>query len=224
MMMTELTINMKVMTSDELLAAYAAGERAFRGVDMRGANLEGAYLHDIEMQGSFLMGANFRGAHLQMAAFEDAYLRDADFTGAYLAEASLAGAYLAGTKLEGANLGSAILRGAQFARTNMKGAYVAGARGLYSAYAPFLAAAGDALYAGIEVDHYAKQIELFFDAEDEQGMTAAECRDMVRESWRDISIHAAQYDAAIAFIEACFADDMKFRRWDYLLTYGEALT
>jgi uncharacterized protein YjbI with pentapeptide repeats len=49
--------NKNNMTAQELLAAYAAGERNFGGADLRfavlkGANLKGANLHEADRMGS----------------------------------------------------------------------------------------------------------------------------------------------------------------------------
>jgi hypothetical protein len=65
------------MNSTELIARYAAGERAFRKVDLRGVDLAGATLS----------GANL----------SDATLSGADLSRANLSRATLSGANLAGT-------------------------------------------------------------------------------------------------------------------------------
>jgi GTP-binding protein len=88
---------MENMTAEELLAAYAAGERNFSGADLIGANLIGANLI-----GANLIGANFSGADLR-----DANLNKADLSGANLDGANLSGANLSGANLSGADLSGA---------------------------------------------------------------------------------------------------------------------
>jgi uncharacterized protein YjbI with pentapeptide repeats len=72
----------QTMTVQELLAAYATGERDFSGANLIGANLIGANLSE----------ANFS---------------EANFSGAYLIGANLSGADLSGANLSGANLSGA---------------------------------------------------------------------------------------------------------------------
>ena len=83
------------MTRDELLAAYAAGKRNFRGADLCGADLCGACLCGADLAGADLAGADLRWA----------YLGGADLAGAYLGGADLRWAYLGGADLGGADLG-----------------------------------------------------------------------------------------------------------------------
>jgi hypothetical protein len=88
---------MENMTAEELLAAYAAGERNFSGADLSGADLS---------------GADLRGADLSRANLSHANLFKAN-----LFKANLSGADLKGANLDGANLKGAI--GVQLA--NMPG-------------------------------------------------------------------------------------------------------
>ena len=60
------------MTRDELLAAYAEGERNFRGANLSGANLSGA-----DLSGAYLRSADLRSANLSGADLSGAYLRSA---------------------------------------------------------------------------------------------------------------------------------------------------
>ena len=75
------------MTSNELLAAYGAGNRAFCDAYLRGANLG---------------GADLRGADLGSANLRCADLRCADLSGADLVGADLRSAGLSGADLRGA--------------------------------------------------------------------------------------------------------------------------
>jgi len=83
-----------------------------RGVDLRGAYLEGA-----DFRVAALIGADLKGANLSMADLEGA-----DLKGANLRAVNLEGACLVGTDLRGADLGGADLRGA-----NLRTAYLEGA-------------------------------------------------------------------------------------------------
>ncbi len=125
------------MNKEEFLAAYAAGDR-----DFRGANLTGADLRDAILTGADLSGANLRRADLRFVALARADLRDAilmgadlrsvdftgaDFTGAILTGANLTGAWLQGADLTGADLSGADLSGAVLRGANLTGANLTGA-------------------------------------------------------------------------------------------------
>jgi uncharacterized protein YjbI with pentapeptide repeats len=97
---------MKNMTGQELLAAYAAGERDFIGVDLIGVDLNGAIL-----EGANLMEANLSGANLSGAKLMDANLIMAKLMDANLMDANLSGAQLFGANLSGADLSEANLEG-----------------------------------------------------------------------------------------------------------------
>ena len=90
---------MENMTAQELLAAYAAGERDFSGADLRGAELEKANLS----------GANLSRANLSEARLGYANLSHANFSGADLREAALYGSDLDGANFDGADLRGAML-------------------------------------------------------------------------------------------------------------------
>ena len=110
------------MNAEELLKAYAGGQRYFEGADLKGANLKGAYLRSAD-----LGGADLGGAYLRSADLGDANLGGANLRGANLKGADLGGAYLEGADLGGANLGGANLGGANFRYANLKSAYLGGA-------------------------------------------------------------------------------------------------
>lgn len=84
------------MTREELLRRYAAGERDFRGADLRGANLRGADLRDANLRWADLTDADLRGADLTDADLRRANLRRANLRGADLRWADLSNAYLTG--------------------------------------------------------------------------------------------------------------------------------
>lgn len=86
---------------DEIRRAAASGFRAFRGMDLTGADLHGLDLR----------GADFTGAWLESADLRQANLSGANFSYAVLAHAELSGAIAIGTNFEGANLGASRLDG-----------------------------------------------------------------------------------------------------------------
>ena len=58
---------MESMTAQELLAAYAAGERNFSGADLSGANLSKASLSGANFSGADLLDVSLSGANLNGA-------------------------------------------------------------------------------------------------------------------------------------------------------------
>jgi uncharacterized protein YjbI with pentapeptide repeats len=115
---------MENMTAQELLAAYAAGERNFRQADLSGAdlghaNLSGAKFYEANLREAVLIGANLSGADLSFAKLHNADLWEANLEGANLWEANLSGAVLGranlrNTYLEGVDFDGAMLDGANF--------------------------------------------------------------------------------------------------------------
>ena len=222
-------------TREKLLAAFKAGQRNFVGVDLRGAdlreadlaeadlrraNLYGADLSGADLRRATLYGATLYGANLSGANLSGADLSGADLYGATLYGANLSGANLSGADLSGADLSGADLRranlrradlrradlsGADLRRANLREAYPIGCLGLYSVRPPFMSSRNDALYAGVfERDG---GLVLLFSAGCQHQQTAAELREKVRET-HGMNAHAVQYEAAITFIEVCFASDM----------------
>ncbi len=86
------------------LGAAQAGQRAFAGM-----NLIGADLRDMDLR-----GADFAGAMLEDANLDGAQLDDCDFSNAVLARATLGRASLARAKFDGANLGGTQCEGSVF--------------------------------------------------------------------------------------------------------------
>ncbi len=134
----------KEISGEELLRRYAAGERNFplitlndeksvlEGVDLRGINLMGAYLHYAPWWNVNLSGACLLAADLAGVSMDGADLSNADLTGACLWGTNLTNANLSNCILEGANLRRAILWNA-----NLRGAVLDGA---ILAYADFTGA------------------------------------------------------------------------------------
>ena len=148
---------------------------------------------------------NFVGVDLSEADLRGANLREADLREADLRRADLYGADLSGADLYGANLYGANLSRADLYGANLSGADLIGCFGLYGVRPPFMSSRNDALYAGVfERDG---GLVLLFSAGCQHQQTAAELREKVRET-HGMNAHAVQYEAAITFIEVCFASDM----------------
>ncbi|ELS03476.1 putative low-complexity protein [Xenococcus sp. PCC 7305] len=80
------------MKASEVLARYAAGERNFRGKNLRGQSFKGTNLSGADFTGTNLSGADFTGANLSGADFSGAEIRSTNFTGANLLGADFSGA------------------------------------------------------------------------------------------------------------------------------------
>lgn len=119
---------------------------------------------------------------------------------------TLLAAFKAGQRnFAGANLREANLRVADLYGANLSEANLIGCFGLYGVRPPFMSSRNDALYAGVfERDG---GLVLLFNAGCQLQQTAAELREKVRET-HGMNAHAVQYEAAITFIEVCFASDM----------------
>ena len=72
--------------------------------NLRGANLQEAYLRRTVLRWADLQGADLQGAHLREADLREADLQGADLQGADLQEAYLRRTVLQGANLRGANL------------------------------------------------------------------------------------------------------------------------
>jgi Pentapeptide repeats (8 copies) len=133
----------EVMTAEELLERYAAGERDFAGVDLyphegcdwtmltrqnlQGINLRGAYLYRANFGLSDLSGADLSGAYLKIGALGCAILRGSKMRGTILKQAILRMADLTDSDLTDANLAGARLMEANFTRVNLTAAILTNA-------------------------------------------------------------------------------------------------
>lgn len=95
-----------VMSTEELLKRYAAGEREFTGIDLSEVDLSG-----VNLAGADLSGANLLGTDLSVA----------NLSGVNLSNAKLDLANLTGANLEGANVTSASILAANLTNVNLKG-------------------------------------------------------------------------------------------------------
>ncbi len=87
--------------------------------------LQGAHLHNANLQGADLTDVNLQGANLSWANLQGADLTDANLQGANLIVANLPGVDLTEANLQRANLFVADLRGADLAVANLQGANLA---------------------------------------------------------------------------------------------------
>jgi Pentapeptide repeats (8 copies) len=126
-----------VMTAEELLERYAAGERDFSGIQLDGgeltsSNLSGINLSDADLSEQYLkevnlVGANLRNVGFGRACLTKANLRNCDLTGADLTFANLARADLTNVCLIDAHLSGADLVEADLTGANLTGADLEGA-------------------------------------------------------------------------------------------------
>jgi uncharacterized protein YjbI with pentapeptide repeats len=118
-------------TTQEMQAQYQAGERNFRGIQLRREDLHGLNLPGVDFSGADFTEANLRDANLSGANFQGAYFNEADLSSANLEKANLKGAsliktYLIKTNLQGANLEEALCTGAILTRSYLQGACLKG--------------------------------------------------------------------------------------------------
>ena len=91
--------------SNTVLQEIRAPHARWRGVNLKGSDLQRGCLHDADLQGSDLSGADLRDCDLRHADLRRTNLRDADLRGADLRGADLEGASSNRDTLLGARLG-----------------------------------------------------------------------------------------------------------------------
>ncbi|WP_353259919.1 pentapeptide repeat-containing protein, partial [Prochlorothrix hollandica] len=114
------------MEVSKLLLRYQEGQRDFRQVSLRAANLARAQLAFVNFDQGDLREANLKAAQLAGANLEGAELTNANLAGANLLGATLLSARLIRTNLEGALLSGADLRGAILKQANLRNASCVG--------------------------------------------------------------------------------------------------
>ncbi len=186
-------------TVDELLKAYALGERFFENARLNGANLEGARLNGANLEGANLEGARLKGANLSYAN---------------LSYANLEGANLENARLNGANLSYANLEGARLNGASLEGARLNNAVGIYSVFGLNLSSRHDALLGSIAIENGGVELRLVEGCT--KPLTVGAMLEAVETEHGD-SIHGQQYRLAIAFIQGLFDIDMSEGKWNYLL-------
>ena len=102
------------MDREELLRRYAAGERDFSGVSLRGLDFSDCDLSGINLSNADLESTEWEGANLSGANLSGAFLADSGLNNANLTEANLSRARLQDCALSGANLTDACVRGTLF--------------------------------------------------------------------------------------------------------------
>lgn len=107
------------MDVKELRARYAAGERDFCEVNLRGADLSGVNLRDANLSDTNLCAANLSNANLSGVNLRDADLSYANLCGVNLSGAYLWSAYLSDANLHDANLSGAYLHDANLTNANL---------------------------------------------------------------------------------------------------------
>jgi uncharacterized protein YjbI with pentapeptide repeats len=108
-------LEVEIMTAEELLERYAAGERDFSGIKFeRSIDLEDAQIPGINLSNSTMVranltdtnlsGANLSGANLGSSCLENTKLKRANLSRTILSNSTLVGADLTGADLTGADL------------------------------------------------------------------------------------------------------------------------
>ncbi len=107
---------------DRLLVTRQCENCDLQGLELRGADLQGAVLHLSDLSYADLQGVRLEGAILRLTNFQGAKLQGANFQGAYPQKANFAQANLEGTNFQGANL-----LDADFKQANLQGSSLRGA-------------------------------------------------------------------------------------------------
>jgi DNA-binding XRE family transcriptional regulator len=118
-----------VMTAEELLQRYTAGERDFSGLNLirlnvggdnpLGANLNGINLSGSNLSESDLTKINLSEANLSGADLSQCLLKNANLSGANLSGANLSNTLVSGSNLTGADLTSANLMNTAMTKVNL---------------------------------------------------------------------------------------------------------
>ena len=95
-------------------------------VHLKGANLQGMDLRDVNLDRVRLSGANMQDADLRGMIIDDEALHNVSLQGADLSNADLGGSYLYDANMRGANLQGTILKGAHLGGADMTGADMTG--------------------------------------------------------------------------------------------------
>ncbi|NEQ97951.1 MAG: pentapeptide repeat-containing protein [Cyanothece sp. SIO2G6] len=99
----------EITKPDDLLQAYANGDRAFNGINLARKSLKGA-----DLKGADMSYGDFSGTNLSQANLRGADLSYATLRGANLTETNLRGAMLIGTDLRTDTLTAATVTDADY--------------------------------------------------------------------------------------------------------------
>ena len=101
---------LSVISTDEFLKRYEAGQRAFEYVELiEGQSLRGAVLAGTVFRNSWASCIDFREADLREASFIDSNVKVSDFRGADLRGASFRGCVICGVLMKGAKLENVVM-------------------------------------------------------------------------------------------------------------------
>jgi uncharacterized protein YjbI with pentapeptide repeats len=112
-------LEIEVMTAEELLRRYEAGERDFSGVDLYGITLEEVELPDIRLNGANLYGVTLSDVDLRSADLSNAILEGSQLRGVDLSGANLSGCRLSDSAMEYVDLSNANLTDARLYETGL---------------------------------------------------------------------------------------------------------
>jgi uncharacterized protein YjbI with pentapeptide repeats len=109
-----------ITTAEQLLTAYASGQRDFQRINLPKAELSG-----VDLSGCNFTEANFQGADLRESNLSRCNLSRVNFKGARLRRTNLIGSTLQGADFQGANLYRAKLirsdlQNADFGRADLR--------------------------------------------------------------------------------------------------------
>jgi uncharacterized protein YjbI with pentapeptide repeats len=122
----DVVLEVGVMTAEELLARYTAGERDFRGAALREIVLQYGQLGGIDLSNADLICADLSGCGFQEANLSGANLRGADLSGCSFRKTNLQGADCRGTLFIGSNLSALSLGSINLERANLSVATLIG--------------------------------------------------------------------------------------------------
>ncbi|MGC5246344.1 pentapeptide repeat-containing protein [Gordonia sp. DT219] len=108
----------------ESIPILAGSDRDFRGADLRGLNLGGAWFSDADIRGVVLRDSRLNGACLSAADARGADLTNAQLRKADLSDCNAAQAVLRGAYLQRCDLDTAILREADLTGADCRNAFM----------------------------------------------------------------------------------------------------
>ena len=125
----------RILTVQQLLELYAAGERKFpsivicradlRNKDLRGINLFVPESSDYPVYRSYLLNSDLSGANLEGSLLENISFRKSNLSNINLSGATLLGVDFTEANLRGANFLKADTEGIDFTKANLTGAKIA---------------------------------------------------------------------------------------------------
>lgn len=108
-----------VLTAEELLQRYAAGDRDFSGLNLMRLNFGGNYPLGANLSGINLSGANLSESDLTKIDLSEANLSGADLSRCCIMNANLKGVNLSGASLSNTHISDSNLTGADLSGANL---------------------------------------------------------------------------------------------------------